>query len=340
MQKLRFAVIGCGFWSQFQIAAWHEFSDSVKLVAVCDRDLAKAQERAAAFGGVSVYADAKQMLANERLDFVDVITDVDTHSHFVHLAADHGLDVICQKPMAPTLQEAAKMVAYAEEKGVQFLVHENFRWQTPLRRFKELLAQGTIGDPFKGRLSFCSHFPVFRMQPFLAELEQFILTDIGAHLLDMARFLFGEARSLRCLTQRVNPDIRGEDVANVFMEMESGLHCYVEMSYASQLEREAFPRTLIEVEGTQGSLGLELDDVVRITNQVGTLREKVIPTHYDWADPDYALIHSSIVACNEDLLQALRGSRQAETHGADNLRTVQLLFDAYTSADTNTLITY
>ena len=56
-----------------------------------------------------------------------------------------------------------------------------------------------------------SGFPVFANQPFLKELEQFILTDLGSHTLDTARFLFGEAESLYCQTRRVHPDIKGED---------------------------------------------------------------------------------------------------------------------------------
>jgi D-apiose dehydrogenase len=62
-----------------------------------------------------------------------------------------------------------------------------------------------------------SGFPVFNNQPFLKELEQFILTDLGSHTLDTARFLFGEASSLYCQTRRIHADIRGEDVATIMM---------------------------------------------------------------------------------------------------------------------------
>ena len=106
-----------------------------------------------------------------------------------------------------------------------------------------------MAEPFKARVSFCSAFPVFDNQPFLAELEHFILTDIGSHVLDICRFLFGEVRSVSALHKEVNKKIKGEDVANVLMEMENGLHCFAEMSYASILEKESFPQTLVLVEG-------------------------------------------------------------------------------------------
>ena len=241
MPKLRFAVIGCGFWSQFQIAAWMEWKDEVELVALCDRNRANAEKRAQQFGVKTCYEDAAALFAGEQLDFVDIITDPDTHPRFVHLAAEHGVAAICQKPMAPDYAQSQAMLAACQAGAVPFFIHENFRFQLPIRALKAQLDAGLIGRAFKARVSFCSAFPVFDNQPNLAELDQFILTDIGSHVLDICRYLFGEARSLYCRTQTVNPRIKGEDVANVLMEMESGLHWYAEMFYASILEREALP---------------------------------------------------------------------------------------------------
>jgi predicted dehydrogenase len=62
------------------------------------------------------------------------------------------------------------------------------------------------------------------------------------------------------------------------------------------------------------------------------LTEQVTPKSYAWADPAYALIHSSIVDCHRNLLGSLRGEGQAETTGADNLRTLQLIDASYQSA--------
>jgi D-apiose dehydrogenase len=84
-------------------------------------------------------------------------------------------------------------------------------------------------------------FPVFRNQPFLRELDQFILTDIGSHVLDTARFLFGEMTSLYCQTRRVHADIRGEDVATVVMRSASGATVTCNMAYAENaLEHDRF----------------------------------------------------------------------------------------------------
>lgn len=304
----------------------------VELVAVCDKDAGKAGAFAAYFGVKRVYTDAEAMLSEGGIDVVDIITDVDSHERFVTLAARHGVDAICQKPMAPNLEGCIRMARACKQAGIRFFSHENFRFQPPVRRFKALLDQGAVGEVFKFRLTFCSAFPVFDNQPFLAELEQFILTDIGSHSLDMVRYLFGEVRDLQCKIKTVNPKIRGEDVANVFMEMENGVHGYAEMSYASILEKESFPETLVLAEGTLGSIQLLHNGEVRVTTRQGTTSESVPSPSYAWADPAYAAIHASIVATNRSLLDAFQQGHLPETHGEDNLKTMQLVFACYESA--------
>lgn len=337
MKPLRFAVIGTGFWANYQLAAWKELNGA-ELVAVCDRTRSKAETVANKFNVPSVYDQVHSLLEKEELDFVDIITDVDSHALFTELAAKRGIAVICQKPMAPRLSIAKQMVETCHQHKVPFFIHENFRWQTPIRKMKELLNSRVIGEVFKARVTFCSAFPVFDNQPFLAELDEFILTDVGSHTLDVCRFLFGEVESLLCHTRTINPMIKGEDVANVLMLMQNGVSCYTEMSYASLLEYESFPQTFILVEGSSGSINLTKDCTLRITTKRGTDVIKAEPTQYPWVDPHYALVHSSIVDCNRNILSALTGAGNAETTGADNLETVRLVHAAYASVKSRQLI--
>lgn len=329
-EKLRFAVIGTGFWANYQIPAWLEVG-GVELAAVYNRTRSKAEAMAAKFGVPKVYDSAEDLLEHEQLDFIDIITDVDTHPQFTQLAAGRGVHVICQKPMAASLQLAQSMLETCRENKVKLFIHENFRWQAPIRALKKVLDSGAIGEPFKARVSFCSGFPVFDNQPFLADLEHFILTDIGSHVLDICRFLFGETRSLQCLTKRVNPTIKGEDVASVFMQMQSGLHCFAEMSYASIMEKESFPQVLALVEGSAGSVCLTHDFELKTTTRAGTVSQTIKPRMYAWLDPEYAVVHSSIVDCNRDILNGLRGGF-CETTADDNFKTVQLVWASYESA--------
>jgi len=336
-KPLRFAVFGTGFWANFQIAAWREVG-GVELVALYNRTKSKAFAMAAKFEVPAVYDDYLLLLEQEELDFVDIITDVDSHAAITAAVAKRGIPVICQKPMASAYDIAKQMVDICRQHHVPFFIHENWRWQAPIRKLKSLIDERRIGRIFKSRVTFCSAFPVFENQPFLAELDQFILTDIGSHILDVCRFLFGEVESLYCTTETANGNIKGEDVANVMMKMRDGSTCYAEMSYASILEQESFPQTYVLIEGTDGSIALQHDYVIKVTTRVQTETLTAPPPVYSWADPQYALVHSSIVDCNKDILSGLVGSKKAETTGEDNLETVRLVHACYSSSNTNTLI--
>ncbi len=106
-KKLRFAIIGCGFWAGYQLPAWLEL-EGIEIAALYNRTLSRAKELADRYNIANCYEDAEKMFANEALDFADIITDVDTHEHFTLMAANYGVPVICQKPMAPSMQAAKK----------------------------------------------------------------------------------------------------------------------------------------------------------------------------------------------------------------------------------------
>ena len=324
-------IIGCGFWAGYQVAAWRE-ADSQLSFIFCDQDAQRAQRMANHFGSNQWYTDAENMLAQESLDVVDIITSPDTHAVLAGWAADRKIPVICQKPMASTWSDAQRMVKTFQEASVPLYVHENFRWQLPIRHLKKLLDRGEIGNPFRARLYFNSAYPVFENQPFLAQLDQFLLADVGVHLLDVCRFLFGEVSRLYCLTQQVNPGIKGEDVATLLLEMENGMTCTVEMSYASVVDYECFPQTLAEIEGDRGSIRLGPEYQFTITTRNGQQKEQLSLPSYDWVNPQYAVVQSSMVALHRHFLAGIQNGEPVETTGSDNLRTLQLVYAAYDSS--------
>ncbi|HUX97023.1 MAG TPA: Gfo/Idh/MocA family oxidoreductase [Bacteroidales bacterium] len=332
MDKLKFAVLGCGFWSKFQIGAWSEL-EGVELIAVYNRTLLKAQKIAKYFKVPSIYDDAEKLFANEKPDFVDIITDVDTHAAFVKMAVNQGIKhIICQKPMAPDFDTAKEMVDTCKKAGAKLYIHENYRWQTPVRRFKQIIDSGVIGMPFKAKVTFLSGFPVFDNQPFLKELDHFILTDMGSHILDVTRYLFGECSELWCETRSINKGIKGEDLAVILMNMKNGMPVYTEMSYASIVEHDTFSTLHILIEGEKGSVFLGPDFEIRTTTREETKSETVKFPSYPWADPYYIVNHESGIHINRNILEAIQGKGEAENTGEDNLETVRLIWASYESA--------
>lgn len=337
MKILRFAIFGTGFWARFQLAAWREL-EGIECVALFNRTRSKAENLAREFGVARVYDDAEALFQNESLDFADIITDVDTHPQFVSLAARYGVPSICQKPMAPTLEAAQEMVATCRAAGVGFWIHENWRFQAPIQALRAELQSGVIGQPFRAHLKMISGFPVFENQPFLREVEQFLVADLGSHIFDAARFLFGEASSIYCRTQRVHADIRGEDCVTALLQT-GDVTTLCSMAYAENaLEIDRFPQTFVFVEGSHGSLELAPDFWLRTTTKDGTFARRIVPPRYAWADPQYDLVHASIVPCNAEILSDLRGQGRSQNRAEENLQTVRLVFAAYESAATNQVV--
>lgn len=344
-RTLRFVVFGAGFWTRCQLAGWREVG-GVECVGIYNRTRAKSEAIARDFGIPDVFDDPDEMLAATRPDFVDNITEIGGHKPFSLLAAKRRIPTICQKPLAPSLADAKAIVSAFRKTGTPFYVHENWRWQSPMQRLRAILRAGTIGTVLRGRLTMASGFDLFGNQPTLAELDQFILTDLGTHLLDVARVLFGEAKTLYCRTSRtLLPKVKGDNLATVLMTMgEAATQVTVELGYAlTPLEpsrREIFPQTLAFIEGSKGSIELDADYVIRVTTKKGTTVTRHAPPFYAWVDPRYEVAQASIVPCCADLLAGLQGRGGGETTGGDNLKTLQLVFGAYDSARTGKALTF
>ena len=337
MTTKKFAIFGCGFWSQFQLGAWKEI-EGVECVALYNRTKSKAEELAKRFEVPRIYDDADELMKNEAIDFIDIITDVDTHEKFTLLGAGYGVDVICQKPLAPSLESAKRMMQATKKAGVRFYVHENYRWQPQFRRVKEILDSGVIGKPFRCETAFLTAFPLFETQPFLAELEEFALTDQGSHQFDVLRYLFGEAETIYCEKQTVNPTIKGEDVTTSVLKMKNGVVCIQKISFSSPLEKEIFPQTTLLIEGDKGSIRLDGEFEISITSPGGTTKEIVPMRVYHWQTDRLKPEPPSIVDINQNILNDMLGKGRAENTADDNFETVRLVWAAYQSAKTGNVI--
>ena len=327
------ALIGCGFFAQNQLHAWRDI-DGAEIVALCDRDPERLAATAKTFGITRTYTDAAAMFAVEELDFVDIATTVQSHRPLVEMAAGAGCHVICQKPFAETMDDARVMVAAVEAAGRTLMVHENFRWQSAVRKAIETVRSGAIGTPFFGRVAFRSGYDVYSGQPYLAEGERFIIEDLGIHILDISRALFGDVERIAATTMRVNPKIKGEDVATMLLAHDGGVTSVVDCSYATRRTPETFPQSLLEIDGTEGTLRLDAGySLVVQTGGEETVTD-VSPPVLPWAERPWHNIQESVRIIQQHFVACIDAGTQPETSGVDNLKTLALVQAAYRSAET------
>lgn len=331
---LRGTVIGCGFFAENHLNAWASIPD-VDLAAVCDLDPSKAAAAAERFGAGRSYTDAATMLREQRPDFVDIATTVASHRPLVELAAAERVPAIVQKPFGPTMADCEAMVAACAAARVPLMVHENFRFQPPLRALRGLMDEGRIGRPHFGRITFRTGHDIYVKQPYLATEDRFIVSDLGVHVLDMARFYFGEVASIACRTNRVNPSIKGEDTATMLLQHRGGAVSVVDCSYATPILPDPFPETLVEIDGDQGAMRLEQGYRLRIGDRQGRSETRELdPEPLPWAERPWHVVQESVLRIEEHWVDTLRRGVEPETSGADNLRTYALVEAAYRSAET------
>ncbi|HEV8391726.1 MAG TPA: Gfo/Idh/MocA family oxidoreductase [Dongiaceae bacterium] len=333
MERTALAVVGCGFFAQNHLHAWMDLAPKgVEIVAVCDIDEAKARATADKFGVKHWYTDAETLFREHKLDLVDIVTRVETHRDVVGQAIRRRVPTIVQKPFGPDLAACRAMADEAQKAGVFLAVHENFRFQVPMRKITELLRAGAIGTPSWGRVSFRTGYDIYKGQPYLAKEERFVLIDLGVHVLDLARVLLGEVEHLSAELQRRNPNVSGEDTATMLLKHRSGAVSIVECTYESRRMPDLFPETLLEIEGPKGAIILKPGSVLDVTIEGKTTTHDVDAPVLRWAERPWHIIQESVLATCEHILGALRAGRPADTSALDNVRTFGLVEASYEAA--------
>jgi predicted dehydrogenase len=174
---------------------------------------------------------------------------------------------------------------------------------------------------------------VFRTQPYFYDEERLVIADVGIHVLDLARFLLGEVVQLSCETQRRNPRVRAEDTATMLLRHETGAVSVVECSYTARRIPDAFPETLIEIEGDRGSIVVLPGCRARVTSENLVWEEDIGTPLMPWTSRPWHVSQEGALGACRHFLERLRAGEQAETSGADNLRTFALVDAAYRAAD-------
>ena len=336
MKKLRGVCIGAGYFSHFQYEAWQRMPD-VEIVAFCNRDPKRAAVIAQDFALDQRYVDYRQMLDEVQPDFVDIITPPASHVEICAEAARRGIQIIVQKPLAPTMKEAEQIVSDAARAGVRLMVHENFRFQPWHREIKRQLDAGAVGGKlhsftFRSRMGdgWGEHAYIPR-QPYFRDYPRLLVYETGVHVIDTFRYLAGSITRVAAWLRRLNPDIQGEDCGLLVFEFAGGAigqwdaNRYNEPPHGVDA-RYTFGEFLIE--GNEGSLRLSLDG--RLTHQPLGEREREIEYNHE----RHGFAGDCVYATQKHFIDRLRDGAPFETSGDDYLKTLDVQEAVYRAAET------
>jgi D-apiose dehydrogenase len=331
-KRFRVGVVGAGWVSRYHLTAWGHQSATAEVVAIADPNASARDNRAKEFGIAATFESAERLLAEAAPDLVDICAPREVHARLVRLVADHGLPVLCQKPLAMNLAEAQALVADVGDR-VPLMVHENWRFRRYYRRIAEWLRTGLVGDVRQVQFEFLSSGmipdgegkrPALVRQPFLASLDRLLVSEILIHHLDTLRFLLGEMVVQEAWLARTNEAIRGEDVASIFLTRRNdGIPIGITASLAIH-GQPPLPRDHLRIFGSAGTIEL---DGTRLTLAGADPAEETFD-----ADETYQGAYDRTIA---HFIEQLRGDRKFETSPQDNLKTLALVEAIYT-ANSNT----
>ncbi|MBP3961747.1 Gfo/Idh/MocA family protein [Paenibacillus lignilyticus] len=332
-------LIGTGFWSDKHLQAWSRIP-GVQITALCNRSPEKLMKAASKYNISSdqLYSHIDDMLAHADVDIIDIVTGAETHVDFVRKAAQAGKHIMCQKPFAPTMEEAEEMVSLAKRNGVRLMVTENWRWLEPFQTIKEVIDSGELGKLHVARYVHTDYYtprmePEAELpQPFFRTMPKLLFYEMGVHWFDTWRFLFGTPQRLTAELTRVSNHIIGEDSGIVMLGHE-GFYGFMDMSWAT---RQKLDRPLGEqvkavhleqfvIDGSNGSLKMYTDGKITVVSKDGA-SERVVKdeTTLDHEESHFRL-QSHFIAC-------LSNGEPFQTSGEDNLITLRLAFSVYESA--------
>ena len=331
MAVRRVALAGAGWVAPHHLKAWHKLRDRAFVVAIADPNVELARERAGAFGVPAAYASVEEMLDRERLDVLDVASTRETHASNCLLAADRGISILCQKPLAPTLAEGEALIA-AVGNRVRLMVHENWRFRPHYRRVGEWLRDGFIGEIRAVTMALLTsglipdasgRAPAIERQPVFATLDRLLVMEVLIHHIDTLRFLLGPLALADASIGRRSSLVRGEDHASISMTTDAG----APVSLVGDLMAPGHPaaqRDRLEIIGSTGTILLEADRL-HINRGVEIEADVAIDLDANYAE--------SYLAAITHYLDRLDDGEPFETSPQDNLQTLQIVEAVYREAE-------
>lgn len=341
-------MVGAGYWSGVQLDAWAKVAN-VEIIALADQQKDRLDPTAAKYGISRSYLDAMEMIEKEEFDFLDICTRPYSHLPLVKAGTEKGVPVICQKPLGETLEQAKEIVELCRAAGVRFMVNENVRWQPWFLKVKELLDNGSIGQPFSAIIQTAP--PLTRpqglqlsQQPYFETMEKLITYELSVHFLDTCRFLFGEASSIYSKLHRV-ADIAGDDVSISILDFRpEGPITIVKNTWAAvpikgleiTADKAAWNGEFwggIIVQGTDGTVMVRPEGVVELY-QDGDIANWPYPDLTQrWQFPEDAL-WESLYLTQKHFIDCLASGKPFVTSGEETLKTMALVYGAYQSSET------
>jgi predicted dehydrogenase len=279
MKEIGIGLIGTGFMGKAHAMAYAAaagvFPDlplHPRLVAVADTSEEAAKRTASSFGFQHATTDWRSLLSNPSIDVISITTPNALHREMALAAAKAGKHIHCEKPLAPTAKDAAEMVQAAQAAGVVTQVGYNYIKNPLLKLAKQMIAAGELGEIVNFRGIHAEDYMADPEIPYNWRTDGSggggAISEIGSHIIGMARFLVGPIVALSADLQTViktrpeapgsavRKDVKVDDIANILVQFAGGFGGTIEANWAAHGRKMQLG---FEITGTKGSLAFSQD---------------------------------------------------------------------------------
>jgi len=334
MNKLKFAIVGCG-----RIAERHaeQINRIAVLHAVCDKIESKANSLGQKYGS-TVYTDFSELLKSEsELDVISVCTPNGLHAEHSIMAFRNGLHVLCEKPMSISVYDCGEMIKEAEKANKRLFVVKQNRYNPPVSAIKKALDENRLGRVLSVQLNcFWNRNTDYYNQSDwkgTKKLDGGTLFTQFSHFIDLLYWMFGDIKRAEAITKNLNHDkiIEFEDTGVVIMEFYNGIIGtinYTVNSYAKNMEGSL---TIFGSQGTVKIGGQYLNELEyqSINNfKISELPEGNPPNNYG----QYVGSMSNHDKVYENVMDVLINNGTIGTNGFEGLKTVEIIDKIYAAA--------
>jgi predicted dehydrogenase len=252
----------------------------------------------------------------------------------VEQAARYRVDVLCQKPAAAVRSDLKAMIEASVSGGIRLMIHENWRFRPWYRAMRTEIDSGTIGRPIRLRIAHRDARALrsdgYSDQPYFRTMPRLILLEMGCHLIDTARYLIGEIQTVSATLGRFGRNSVGEDVAMLSVYFAGGCLGFLDMTWCAPADcaRPGWALNETVAEGSGGTLRLLPDGSLEWIGPSGRREQKAVSL-----PPSDQVYVEGFVATQRHFISGLLTGAEHETRASDTLRTMDVVWTAYRSAE-------
>lgn len=342
MSKLKFAIIGCGRISYKHVEAILNNNEEAELVAVCDVLEEKAIEKKNEYVSkvsedvcVNVYTDYKEMLEKENIDVVTIATESGYHPDIAVYSMDKGAHVICEKPMALSIEDADRMIECSKKNNVKLCVSHQNRFNKPIQKLRKAVDKDRFGRLVNGtaRILWNRNMGYYKQAPWRGtwKLDGGTLMNQCIHNIDLLQWMMGgEIDTVYAQCDTFLRDIQAEDFGAIVIRFKNGAIGIIEGSacvYPKNLEETL---SVFGEKGTACIGGLAVNKIETWRFEDGEENEEENILKSQEGDPDtvYGFGHIPLF---KDMIDAINNDTTPLISGEEGKKGMSIILAAYKS---------